>query len=45
MRSELPVFRAVHVLDGADVRPSVTVLVADGAIHDVDFTGAMPPQR
>ncbi|MGW1563063.1 amidohydrolase family protein [Streptomyces sp. NPDC002144] len=43
MRSELVALRAGHVFDGVDVRQSGMVLVEDGLIRDVDFTGAAPP--
>jgi imidazolonepropionase-like amidohydrolase len=45
MRSELLALRAGHVFDGADVRQSGMVLVEDGVIRDVDFTGAAPPEH
>ncbi|MEU3788117.1 amidohydrolase family protein [Streptomyces sp900129855] len=43
MRSELLALRAGHVFDGVDVRQSGMVLVEDGVIRDVDFTGAAAP--
>src|SRR2546430_914952 len=43
MRSELLALRAGHVFDGVDVRQSGMVLVEDGVILDVDFTGAAAP--
>ncbi|GCB53409.1 amidohydrolase family protein [Streptomyces sp. NL15-2K] len=45
MRSELLALRAGHVFDGVDVRRSGMVLVEDGVIRDVDFTGAAPPEH
>ncbi|WP_179381964.1 amidohydrolase family protein [Streptomyces sp. SA15] len=45
MRSELLALRAGHVFDGVDVRQSGMVLVEDGVIRDVDFTGAAAPQH
>ncbi|WP_406491030.1 amidohydrolase family protein [Streptomyces sp. NBC_01604] len=45
MRSELLALRAGHVFDGVNVRQSGMVLVEDGVIRDVDFTGAAPPEH
>lgn len=45
MRSERLALRAGHVFDGVTVRQSGMVLVEDGVIRDVDFTGAAPPQH
>lgn len=45
MRSELLALKAGHVFDGVDVRPSGMVLIEDGVIGDVDFTGAAPPEH
>ncbi|MEU9168663.1 amidohydrolase family protein [Streptomyces sp. NPDC048420] len=44
-RSELQALRAGHVFDGVDVRGPGMVLVEDGVIRDVDFTGAAPPEH
>ncbi|QNP75367.1 amidohydrolase family protein [Streptomyces roseirectus] len=43
MHGELLALRAGHVFDGVRARRSGTVLVEDGVILDVDFTGARPP--
>ncbi|MFK0159930.1 amidohydrolase family protein [Streptomyces sp. NPDC090493] len=45
MRGELLALRAGHVFDGVDVRQSGMVLIEDGVILDVDFTGAAPPEH
>jgi imidazolonepropionase-like amidohydrolase len=41
----LRALRAGHVFDGTDVRGPGTLLIEDGVIHDLDFTGAEPPQH
>ncbi|MET8978112.1 amidohydrolase family protein [Streptomyces sp. NPDC004539] len=43
MRGELLALKAGHVFDGARVGPSGMLLVEDGMILDVDFTGSEPP--
>lgn len=45
MRGELLALRAGHVFDGVNVGQSGMVLVEDGVIRDVDFTGAAPPEH
>ncbi|MET8976384.1 amidohydrolase family protein [Streptomyces sp. NPDC004539] len=45
MHSGLHALRAGHVFDGGEVRGPGLVLVQDGVIRDVDFTGAAPPQH
>ncbi|MEU9331048.1 amidohydrolase family protein [Streptomyces canus] len=44
-QSALQVLRAGHVFDGGQVRGPGVVLVEDGLIRDVDFTGALPPEH
>ncbi|MEU0108116.1 amidohydrolase family protein [Streptomyces sp. NPDC006251] len=45
MRSALQALRAGHVFDGSDVHGPAMVLVEDGVVHDVDYTGAAPPEH
>lgn len=43
VRSTLEALRAGHVFDGTQVRGPGLMLIEDGVIKDLDFTGAAPP--